>query len=334
MDEKKKTIFVTCGDPNGIGPEVTLKAVLELPEETSQRLLLAGPFQVLSEMNELLGEPLALEQVQTIKEAHQSKFIPVLELEGARTFHPSYGRVTPEAGMIAGRGIMWGTAACLQGETAALVTAPSCKEAMQMAGFHYPGQTEMIAALAGVTRFIMILTNGALRVGMATTHVAIKEVPKLLRRNLIRDKLLALQEGLQTWFRISQPRLAVAALNPHASDGGIFGNEEARIIKPAIEDAKRQGVAVVGPLPADTLFTKWKEFDGILCMYHDQGMIPIKIAAFGEAVNFTSGLPFPRTSPDHGTAFDIAGQLIANHSSMVKAIKMAEEFASFKQRKE
>jgi len=186
----------------------------------------------------------------------------------------------------------------------------------------------MIAALSGVDRYLMILTSGSLRVGMTTTHVALSEVAGLLRRELVRDKIIAFHEGLATWFGIDDSRLAVAALNPHASDGGIFGGEEESIILPAIEDARRAGIQVDGPFPADTLFNRWQNFDGILSMYHDQGMIPIKLAAFGNAINLTSGLCFPRTSPDHGTAFDIAGKLVADPGSMIRAIEMAVELAS------
>lgn len=305
---------------------MTLKALFQLPAEIRHRVILAGPFQALSEMNLLLGEPLTLEGVQSLKEASASDRVPVLELAGAREFRPSYGRVSSEAGMIAGRGIQWGTAACMQGEASALVTAPASKEALHLAGFHYPGQTEMIAALCGADRHIMILTDGKMRVGMTTTHVALREVSGLLRRNLVCDKIVALHDGLIRWFGLKDPRLAVAALNPHASDGGIFGAEEENVILPAIEDARRSDVQVDGPFPADALFARWRNYDAILVMYHDQGMIPIKLAAFGQAVNLTSGLPFPRTSPDHGTAFDIAGKLIADPGSMMRAIEWAAEF--------
>lgn len=138
---------------------------------------------------------------------------------------------------------------------------------------------------------------------------------------------MALYEGLKSWFDIAEPHIGVAALNPHASDGGIFGKEESRVISPAIEEARGLGIQVDGPFPADTLFPRWKNFDGLLAMYHDQGMIPIKMAAFGEAINLTSGLPFARTSPDHGTAFDIAGKMIADPKSMIKAIQTADKLS-------
>jgi 4-hydroxythreonine-4-phosphate dehydrogenase len=202
-----------------------------------------------------------------------------------------------------------------------------CKESLHLAGYNYPGQTEMIAALAGAKQFIMILASDKLRVGLVTTHLPLREVSSLLSRELILEKILTLYESLRAWFGIGEPSIAVTAVNPHASDGGIFGDEEARLIAPAVEEAKQQRLNVVGPLPADALFPHWRDYDGVLAMYHDQGMIPIKMTAFGQAINFTGGLPFPRTSPDHGTAFDIAGRLIADPKSMLKAIHTAYEFA-------
>ncbi len=331
-------IFISCGDPNGIGPEVTLKALALLPEKIRSHALLAGPFSALAELNALLGEPLHLQAVSSIREWGKSRSksgvrqVSVLELEGARDFKPSFGRISSESGMIAGRGIMWGTAACLAGEASALVTAPVSKEALHSAGFQYPGQTEMIASLAGFRRVIMILTSAALRVGLATTHAALRDVSSLLTQDLVLEKIFALNEALSTWFGISEPKIGVCALNPHASDGGIFGDEEQEVIIPAIDKARVLGIQAEGPFPADALFPRRRKYEGILALYHDQGMIPIKMIALGEAVNFTSGLPFPRTSPDHGTAFDIAGKLIADPRSMEKAIRLAYEFSLRKKR--
>lgn len=321
------TIFITTGDPNGVGPEVTLKAVAVLQEKIRSRVILAGPFQALQELNRLLGEPLELVRVEFIKEIGRVRGVPVLELEGIRECRPSFGRVAAESGLIAGRGITTGVSACLQGDANALVTAPVSKEALHLAGYHYPGQTEMIASLAEVQRYIMILAAEKLRVGMVTTHAPLRAVCGMITRELLLDKILAMYDSLRTWYGIAEPKLALASLNPHASDGGIFGDEETRVIAPALEDAYLQRINIKGPLPADTLFPHWREYDGVLAMYHDQGMIPIKMAAFGKAVNFTGGLPFPRTSPDHGTAFDIAGKLKADPRSMIQAITTAYEFA-------
>ncbi len=318
-------IFVTCGDPNGIGPEVTLKALSVLPEAVRDRVILAGHFETLQEVTRLLGQPLRLERVRSIQESVEAGILPVLEMEGAKVFHPAYGRVSAEAGMIAGRGIMRGVEACLKNEACSLVTAPASKEALHLAGFQYPGQTEMLAALAGSQRFIMILAGGNLRVGLVTTHISLRSVSGEISRELVFEKIMALHEALRRWFEIADPHIGIAALNPHASDGGIFGSEEDGIIRPAVADARRMGLKVEGPIPADALFARWQKYDGLLAMYHDQGMIPIKLTALGEAINFTSGLPFPRTSPDHGTAFDIAGKLIADPKSMMRAITTAHQ---------
>ncbi len=276
----------------------------------------------------MLGEPISLTLVKSIEEAGGDEGIPVVEPVGAEGFTPSYGKVASAAGRISGNGIKLGVESCLNATTSALVTAPSSKEALHLAGFKYPGQTEMIAHLCGVDRSIMILFTGELRVGMVTTHVPLKDVSDILRQEVIEEKIVLFRDTLISHFGISNPRVAVSALNPHASDGGIFGQEEEAEIIPAIKLMQNKGINVVGPLPADTLFPHWKDFDGILALYHDQGMIPVKMAGFGSAVNLTGGLPFPRTSPDHGTAFDIAGDMIADSSSMERAIETAIEFAA------
>ncbi len=323
-------LFISSGDPNGVGPEVTLKALALVAEEIRRGVLLAGPFTALEALNRMLGEPVRLARVESIRQASFEDSTPVLELEGARPFQPSYGRITSDSGMIAGRGIMYGAAACLNGEASALVTAPVSKEALHFAGFHYPGQTEMIATLSGVERFVMILASDEMRVGLVTTHMALRDVAGMIRRELVVEKLVALRDALRDWFGIAQPRIGVAALNPHASDGGIFGGEETKAIVPAVMEARELGIEAEGPISADALFPHRKSYDGLLAMYHDQGMIPVKLMSFGDAVNFTGGLPYPRTSPDHGTAFDIAGKLIADPRSMAKAIQTAYDFARLK----
>jgi len=309
---------------------VTLKALAELRGYLSARLILSGSMDVLCHFNRELGEPLRLQMVKSIEEDPGSDAIPVIEPEGAADFTPRIGTISSAAGRISGQGIRLGVAACLNGDADALVTAPSSKEALHLAGFKYPGQTEMISQLCGVEKSIMILTAGSLRVGMATTHLALKDVSGELSQELIEVKINTLHQTLIKLYKIENPRLAVASLNPHASDGGIFGDEEEKIITPAIEHANRSGIRVEGPFPADTLFPRFKDYDGILAMYHDQGMIPVKMAGFGTAINLTGGLPFPRTSPDHGTAFDIAGKLVANPGSMIEAIKAAVDFVSGK----
>ena len=211
------------------------------------------------------------------------------------------------------------------GEICGVVTGPVSKEGLHAAGFPFPGQTEFFASRSGTDNFAMCLTGGPLTVGLVTIHVPLRDVPRLLQRGEIvrTGKLLA---GFVRRRTGRAPRIAVAGLNPHAGENGIFGNEEADIIAPAVGELARDG-EFSGPHSSDTVFHRAAhgEFDAVLCMYHDQGLIPVKLLAFDSGVNVTLGLPYPRTSPDHGTAFDIAGTGRASHTSMLAAIKLAAE---------
>lgn len=322
---KNPPIFINCGDPNGIGPEIAVKAIAALAESHRQQMILCGSLNIILNINRQLGELLEFRKVQSIETIAEVNGIPVVEPESGRNYQVNYGKISAKAGAIAGEGITMGVRWCLEGKTGALVTAPSCKETLHKAGYIYPGQTEMIASLTGAKSHIMILKAGQMRVGLATTHLPLKDVAARINRDLIIEKLRVLKQTLTRWFGIDNPRIALASLNPHASDGGIFGKEEEIALSPAVQFCQKEGIAVVGPLAADTLFPRWRDFDAILALYHDQGMIPIKMAGFGRAVNMTGGLPFLRTSPDHGTAFDIAGRMVANEGSMKEAILTALE---------
>jgi 4-hydroxythreonine-4-phosphate dehydrogenase len=224
----------------------------------------------------------------------------------------------------------------LEGSVDALVTAPIDKAAFQAGGWHFPGHTEMLQQLAGVTAVGMMMAaertmaGAPLRVVLATTHLPLRDVPARLTTDLLSEQALLTSRSLRAWWGIDAPRLALCALNPHASDGGIFGDEEARIYGPAMERLAAAGMAVDGPIPADTVFTRALrgEFDAVIAPYHDVGMAAFKTVAFGSGVNVTLGLPFPRTSPDHGTALDIAGRGIADASSTIEAIRLAARLAS------
>ena len=209
-----------------------------------------------------------------------------------------------------------------------LVTAPIEKRACHLAGFTYPGHTEWLGALAGAGEPVMMLASDKLRVVLVTTHVPFRDVPALLTQERVIRTGRITERGLREWWGIDRPRLALCAVNPHAGESGLFGDEESRVLRPAAE-----ALGATGPLPADTVFVRAMrgEFDAVLAPYHDVGMTAIKVAAFGRAVNVTLGLPFPRTSPDHGTAFDIAGQGIADASSMRRAIELAVELAQRRQ---
>lgn len=241
---------------------------------------------------------------------------------------------TIQAGRIAGHAVETAAKLALERKVDAIVTAPAHKHALHLAGFPYPGHTEWLAQLAGNVDVAMMLaaetgTNPsaepALRVVLITTHVALRDVPSLLSTERVVRTGRIVQRGLQEWWQIEQPRIALCALNPHAGESGLFGDEEARILQPAARE-----LGATGPLPADTVFVRAMggEFDAVLAPYHDVGMTAIKVAAFGRAVNVTLGLPFPRTSPDHGTALDIAGKGKADPSSMRAAIELAIKLAA------
>ncbi len=233
------------------------------------------------------------------------------------------------AGRLAGHAVETAVKLALQGEADAIVTAPAHKHALHLAGFPYPGHTEWLAHLAGDVNVAMMLASEALRVVLVTTHVPFRDVPALLTTERVVRTGRITQRALQDWWSLPQPRIALCAVNPHAGESGLFGDEEARVLRPAAE-----ALGAAGPLPADTVFVRAMrgEFDAVLAPYHDVGMTAIKVAAFGRAVNVTLGLPFPRTSPDHGTALDIAGTGKADASSMRAALELAVELAEKRQR--
>jgi len=228
--------------------------------------------------------------------------------------------------------VRWVTAAarrCLRGELAGVVTAPLAKSLLHEAGQPFPGQTELLAHLARTRRFAMMLVGGPLRVALVTTHASLREVPDLITARRIAT-VTELAHAACRRFGIRSPRIGVAALNPHGGEGGLFGDEEQRLIGPAVKRLARRLPGVSGPWPADTLFHKHYqgEFDAVVCLYHDQGLAPLKMIAFDTGVNLTLGLPFVRTSPDHGTAADIAGRNRARPASMIAAINLAAQLAT------
>jgi 4-hydroxythreonine-4-phosphate dehydrogenase len=233
------------------------------------------------------------------------------------------GGAAPQAGRLAGAAIERAVRLAQAGAVDGIVTAPIDKSALPGAGYDFPGHTEMLAALTG-SRVAMMLTSDTLRVVLATTHIALRDVARTLTRDTIADVAGTTRQGLRDWFNLAEPRIALCALNPHAGDHGRFGSEDDDILAPA---ARAAGLA--GPFPADTVFVRAMrgEFDAVIAPYHDVGMTAIKVAAFGRAVNVTLGLPFPRTSPDHGTALDIAGRGLADPSSMIEATLMCAAIA-------
>ena len=218
----------------------------------------------------------------------------------------------------------------------AVVTAPIAKESWRLAGFHYPGHTELFAHRTGTRRYAMMFTGGPLKVVLATVHIPLNGLWGRLNIGAVFQPIELVQQALVEWFDIPKPKIAVAGVNPHASEHGQFGDEEERIIEPAILMARDQGIDVTGPYPPDTIFLKARDgaFDAVVAMYHDQGLIPVKLLAFDQAVNVTLGLPIVRTSPDHGTAFDIVGRNRANPGSMRAAIELAVDLAIRRRRRQ
>jgi 4-hydroxythreonine-4-phosphate dehydrogenase len=302
---------VTLGDPRGIGPEIT---AIALAEPLDAEITLVG----------------AEDQIHLI--AAQRRLGVGMWGLGSGEENLDRSRVI-RAGRIAGHAVETAVKLALGGEVDAIVTAPAHKHALHLAGFPYPGHTEWLAHLAGDVDVAMMLAaepatteapGHPLRVVLVTTHVPFRDVPALLTTELVVRTGRTVDRSLREWWGITQPRLAVCAVNPHAGESGLFGDEEERILKPAAAVLK-----AAGPLPADTVFVRAMrgEFDAVLAPYHDVGMTAIKVAAFGRAVNVTLGLPFPRTSPDHGTALDIAGTGKADASSMRVAIELAAKLA-------
>ncbi|KAA3606294.1 MAG: 4-hydroxythreonine-4-phosphate dehydrogenase PdxA [Calditrichaeota bacterium] len=316
----KNKIAITCGDPNGIGAEIVLKSLSEMPLDFTP--ILIGPPKVwLSQKTEL--------ELNEISEILQAKAEKVnLFWNGENSYEPEFGKLSEQAGKISGKAIELATELALAKKISAIVTAPINKEALNLAGFEFKGHTDFLEFLTLTPKAVMLFCAGNFRVALQTIHVPLREVPNLVTKEEIIETVKVCCESLQKNFGIKNPRIAICGLNPHAGENGLLGTEEQEEILPAISALQKEGILAKGCFPADTVFTKFEKFDLILAMFHDQGLIPIKTAMFGKVVNFTAGLPFVRTSPDHGTAFDIAGKNLANPQSMIEAIKLAVELTN------
>jgi len=325
----KPVIAITVGDFNGIGPEVVLKSIASAGTQRYCHLLLIGPLEVFQWYAKRLKIKLNLQTFKSPTGKADGRAIQVLDLG---IFHPrdiQLGKLTPVAGTAAGLALHRGVELCLQRQAAALVTAPVSKSALSLAGYTYPGQTELLAELTESDHVTMMLVSKELRVGLVTVHVPLRDVVVSLSIQKVFGAITVVNHSLTNDFGIPKPKVAVLALNPHAGEGGLFGNEDERVVTPAIELAKTQHVQVSGPFSSDAFFgtRRHKEFHAVVAMYHDQGLIPLKMTSFGKAVNFSAGLKIVRTSPDHGTAFDIVGKGIADPGSMTEAIRLAVEIA-------
>ena len=309
-------VFITCGDPSGIGPEIVLKALKHPRIRSIQRLVVIGDRSVLRRTERKTG----------ISLPRQVSFIDLHNVpeKGFR-----FGKISPAFGRAAFEYIQEAIRLLKSKRNGILVTAPIHKESLQKGGIDFPGHTEMLRDLTGVKKVNMMFIGKHFRISFATWHVSMRELASALSPTKVLDAVIFLNDALRLYFSKKHPRLAVCALNPHAGEGGLFGDEEKRVIGPALRAAKRLGMRVEGPLPADSLFYQAyrRGYDGIVAMYHDQGLIPFKMIERDIGVNVTLGLPFLRTSPDHGTAFDIAGKNRADPRSMIEAITVGYTMA-------
>ena len=346
--KKSPWIAITMGDAAGIGPEIIAKAFAQEPA-LMRNCFVAGDLAVMQRACELIDKENSLSwtaarisQPQEVLTRNE-KAIPVLQV-GESLKPVSWGRVSPLAGEFSGRCVTWAAQAALRGEISALVTAPINKEALAAAGEpyqHYPGHTELLQALAAqhLNRPIadmpvrMMLANDELRTVLVSIHLSLREALAAVTYDSVLQTIQITHQALSRMLGRT-PRIAVAGLNPHAGEGGMFGQEEIDVIAPAIQTAQSQGCDVSGPWAPDTVFMraraatgKLAEFDVVIAMYHDQGLIPVKYLGVEQGVNVTLGLPLVRTSPDHGTAFDIAGQGLADAASLLAAVRMAVKLA-------
>jgi 4-hydroxythreonine-4-phosphate dehydrogenase len=294
-------IAITLGDPGGIGIEVVLKALSDLQNE----VFLFGNKKAITYYAEILN----------LKIPKKSK---IIDIEG----NFDVGKQSKENGKISYKSLIKAIETAKQGLCKAIVTAPINKKSLHLAGYKYPGHTEILAKEFSTEKFVMMMAAPKIKIAFVTTHIPFSLIPQTISKELIKEKVLITDKYLRYYWNLKHPSLGILALNPHAGDSGLFGDEEERIIKPAIKELKEKGLNIDGPFPADTYWSSQKK-DCTIALYHDQGMIPFKIKGFGKGVNITLGLPIIRTSPDHGTAFNIAGKGVANPSSMKEAIKTA-----------
>ncbi|MBT8221113.1 MAG: 4-hydroxythreonine-4-phosphate dehydrogenase PdxA [Bacteroidia bacterium] len=320
----KIKIGITIGDVNGVGLEVILKTIADERILKQISPLIYGSSKIVSYHKNIIGlQDLHFKSIGSAKDAYRDRINIVNCWNDNVTI--TLGKPSEESGKFAKMALEKSVEDLTNGDIDALVTGPIHKEAMQMAGFEYVGHTEMLTEASGNSESLMFMVSEDVRIGLVTNHIPISDISKNISKENILKKLQIMNDSLKMDFGITKPMIAVLGLNPHAGDGGTIGKEDEEIIRPAVVEGKKNGMMVFGPYSADGFFgsTQYKKFDGILAMYHDQGLIPFKSLTFGSGVNFTAGLKIIRTSPDHGTAYDIAGQNIADYSSFRNAVYLA-----------
>ena len=320
------TIGLTCGDINGIGLEVILKAVAIKKAGSAFRIVVYGSTKVIAyHKNIITQENIQFHSVESPAEALPDR-MNIINC-WPDNVNITLGKANDVGGKCAFQALERAVKDLRAGDIDALVTAPINKKAMQLAGFPFVGHTEYITSEFKAKESLMLMVSDSLRVGLVTNHLPIREVAAAVTKEKVLRKILIMAETLKIDFNLDRPTIAVMGLNPHAGDEGAIGDEDDKIVRPAIEEAKQRGVMVFGPYPADGFFGsgQFHKFDGILAMYHDQGLVPFKALSFGAGVNYTAGLASVRTSPDHGTAYDIAGKGEADETSFIKALYLAAE---------
>jgi len=321
-------IGITSGDEAGIGPEIIVKT-LARKSITGARFVIYGSARTIDRILADLKLELPYQQVQSVKQIDRKRRVYLINCPQRTIPNLIYGKPTVQTARNAFRYITEAAQDALVDKIDAIVTAPISKISMQKAGIDIPGHTDYLARLSNSANYAMMFVGGGLKVVLATIHIPLAEVSGRVTKENLRNKILLANSVLKEMFMIRKPRIAVCGLNPHAGEQGMLGEQESRIVIPVVKQLRRKRIEVEGPFPADTVFNRalGGEFDVVVAMYHDQGLIPIKLLAFDTGVNMTLGLPFIRTSPDHGTAFDIAGKGIAGPNSFAAALKLAIELA-------
>ncbi len=322
----KPLIAITIGDFNGIGPEIVLRSITEPDINAICRPVLVGPYDIWQEAANLYIPSANLMQMDDPKALNADYAgIPILDIEGYTIKDLSPGRPSRKAGTAAVDAVIKSLDICQNGYAHAMVTSPVSKESINLAGHSYVGHTDMLMDLTGTEAVTMMMVAGGFRIALVTVHVPIKAIAETITEREFMLKTKTAIDSLKNDFNIIDPRVAVLGLNPHAGESGLLGDEEKEIITPTIKRLSKEGYIVEGPFPADGFFGAklHHNFDLVMAMYHDQGLIPLKLESFEFGVNYSSGLPVIRTSPDHGTAYNIVGRGIANLSSIVEAIKLA-----------
>lgn len=305
---EKPVVGITIGDPAGIGPEIAIKAALSPRVRKACRPVLVGPGSVWRAAGRKLGLSIGGLEIEPTAEPRKA---------------PEPGRISAATGTVSAEAVVAAAVLCMTGRFSAMATAPISKKAINLAGYRFPGHTELLAGLAGAETFAMMFVSDAHKVTLATIHQPVSRLPSAITRKLVLQKIKLTEWALRAWWGVKRPRIAVLGLNPHAGEGGLLGSEESRAVAPAVRAAVRQGIGAVGPMSSEAGFrlSAEKKADALVAMYNDQGLLPLK--ALGGSVNLTLGLPFVRTSPDHGTALDIAGKGRADAGPMIRAVLLA-----------